>query len=130
MARPRSSGYGTTSISGAMDHAAGMLATAPACARQVIDISGDGENNDGTPPAERRRQDDLVGVTINGLVIAGNGTVADGLRLRDYYERHVIAGPDAFVEVAQNFSDFEAAMVRKLLRELETIAVGELRLSK
>ena len=43
-----------------------------------------------------------------------------------YFESEVIHGPDAFVEAAIGFEDFENAMARKLLKELETLAVGQL----
>jgi hypothetical protein len=38
----------------------------------------------------------------------------------------VITGSGAFVETALGFDDYEAAMTRKLLRELEVLAVSEL----
>ena len=38
----------------------------------------------------------------------------------------VIHGPDAFVELALGFEDFENAMARKLLKELASIAVSQL----
>ncbi|MFD1912894.1 DUF1194 domain-containing protein [Halodurantibacterium flavum] len=129
--RPRSPGHGTTAIGAAMGYAAGLFAEGPACARMVLDISGDGENNDGPSPGERRDRPDLAGVTINGLAIVSELSAEEerltpsGGRLVDYYTNHVIKGADAFVEIARDFSDFETAMIRKLLRELETIMVGE-----
>lgn len=44
-----------------------------------------------------------------------------------YYRAYVIRGDSAFVEAAQGFEDFEAAMIRKLLRELQVVAVSEVR---
>jgi len=46
------------------------------------------------------------------------------MALSAYYRKRVIQGPDAFIEVALGFSDFERAMTRKLLRETETLALG------
>ncbi len=132
ISRPRSPGHGTTAIGAAMGYAAGLFAEGPRCSRQVLDISGDGENNDGPTPRDRSQQPDLDLVTINGLAIASElhaneeGRTASGGRLVDYYEANIMKGPDAFVEVAQSFNDFEAAMIRKLLRELETVMVGQL----
>ena len=40
--------------------------------------------------------------------------------LVSYFQTWVIMGPDAFVETALGFPDFEAAMVRKLRREMES----------
>ena len=61
---------GWTSISGAIRYSAALFASAPAAAeRRVIDISGDGSNNDGPPPAEARDAAVAQGITINGLPI-------------------------------------------------------------
>jgi len=46
--------------------------------------------------------------------------------LSAYYTANVIRGPDAFVEVALGYEDYAAAMERKLLRELASIAIGQL----
>ena len=74
----------------------------------------------------------LDGVTINALVI-GNETLQNVERyaaalekLGLYFQAEVIRGPDAFVQPALNFSGFEEAMTKKLLRELRTRAVGAL----
>ena len=58
---------------------------------------------------------------MNGLVIGGDSNIAI------YYRAEVIRGPFAFVEEAENYADFERAMRRKLLRELEPRAIGWLR---
>ena len=52
-------------------------------------------------------------LTVNGLVIGASRST-----LRRYYEQFVIFGPDAFVEEAAGYADFQEAMRRKLLREL------------
>ena len=39
--------------------------------------------------------------------------------LATYFSNHVLVGPRAFVEVAANFANYERAMSRKLLRELQ-----------
>jgi len=46
--------------------------------------------------------------------------------LTAYYNAYVIRGPNAFVETALGFPDFEEAMRRKLLRELTTLTIGQL----
>jgi len=46
--------------------------------------------------------------------------------LSSYYNAFVISGPGAFVETALGFADFERAMTRKLLRELEAPVFGAL----
>lgn len=56
---------------------------------------------------------------MNGLAVAGADNTA-----RDYYLAEVIYGPNAFVEVAYGFTDFEDAMRRKLVRELSSQIIG------
>lgn len=103
-----------TALGYALGYAATQLSKAPLdCARSVIDVSGDGVNNEGFGPALAYRNFDFSGVTVNGLVIEG----ADPDPVT-YYESEVIRGPGAFVEVAADFGDYEAAMKRKLLREI------------
>jgi hypothetical protein len=38
----------------------------------------------------------------------------------------VLAGPDAFSEVAIGFEDYERAMRRKLIREMEFLSISQL----
>jgi hypothetical protein len=108
-----------TAIGYALGYGAGMLAEAPDCDRQVIDISGDGTNNEGFLPASAYRHFPFQGVTVNGLVIEGQE--ADVLR---FYQTEVLRGPGAFLEVAQGFEEFEAAMARKLFREINGLILG------
>uniref|UniRef100_UPI003BAC79CE DUF1194 domain-containing protein n=1 Tax=Stappia sp. TaxID=1870903 RepID=UPI003BAC79CE len=103
-----------TALGYALGHAAIRLSSAPRrCLRQVVDISGDGVNNEGFPPASAYRAFDYARITVNGLVVRG----ADPDPL-PYYTREVIRGSGAFVEVAETYSDYARAMARKLLREI------------
>jgi len=103
-----------TAIGYALGHAAVQLQRAPqACARKVIDVAGDGINNDGFGPASAYKAFDFDGVTVNGLVISG----PDDPPIR-YYRSNVIRGPGAFVETSATYDDFARAMKRKLLREI------------
>ncbi|MCY0096032.1 DUF1194 domain-containing protein [Hoeflea ulvae] len=103
-----------TALGYALGHAATRLNKAPLrCARAVIDVSGDGVNNEGFEPLLAYRNFDFANVTVNGLVIQG----ADPDPV-DYYRAEVIYGPGAFVEIAADFGDYAAAMKRKLLREI------------
>jgi hypothetical protein len=108
--------YGTgTGLGGAIDHGMAMLARSPfRGARRIIDISGDGPNNQGRWPAEARDEAVARGVTINGLVIE-----EIKLGLVAHFRDEVIGGPGAFVTTADGFDDFARAVVRKLLRELD-----------
>ncbi len=111
-----------TALGAALLHAALAFRDGPDCAFRKIDVSGDGVSNHAFPPASAYRAIDFSGITVNGLVIGGDaGTPA----VLDYYRREVLRGPGSFLEIAEGFEDYERAMRRKLLRELETRAVGD-----
>lgn len=113
----------STSISAGLRLAASVLRDAPwPAARRVIDISGDGPNNDG-PPAEAARDAVVAeGITINGLAIEGDSDVArelgNGVTLETYYRTSVIGGPGAFVEPVLSAGTFAGAIRRKMIREI------------
>ncbi|SEO16642.1 Protein of unknown function [Salinihabitans flavidus] len=114
-----------TAMGYALGHGATLLQAGPACLFKTLDMSGDGVNNEGFPPAAAYAEFPFNGVTVNGLVI--NGADFEGeISLIDYYREEVIRGPGAFLEVAQGFADFERAMTRKLLREVSPRTVGAL----
>jgi hypothetical protein len=97
----------------------------PACWKRTLDISGDGMSNLGPRPRDVKDAIGARGITVNALVIAATPQL-EGDALASYFRAEVITGPDAFVETAVGFDDYEAAMTRKLLRELEVLAVSEL----
>jgi len=112
---------GWTSISGAIDFSVNLLLSSGFMTqRRVIDISGDGSNNDGRPVTEARDAAVAAGITINGLPIV---EVEPGLEA--YYRDNVIGGPDAFVVVAKDTGSFGEAVLRKLLVEVAGIAPPE-----
>ena len=88
------------------------------CLRRVVDISGDGVNNEGFSPVIAYRAFDYSDITVNGLVIKGSEPDPE-----PYYREKLVNGPGAFVEVADNYDDFQRAMKRKLLREIRGGAV-------
>lgn len=111
-----------TSISGALVFSRRMLAEAPfEATRKVIDVSGDGPNNNGPPPEAERDRLVEEGVTINGLPIV-NDRPTFGFRAGDmlegYYRNSVIGGPGAFLIVADDFESFGTAIKRKLIQEI------------
>ena len=117
-----------TALGFALGYASDLLARAPVCDAQTIDVSGDGLNNDGFEPREAIAAFGLDDVTINGLVIEvpEEALLREGrISLLDYYERDVIQGPAAFVEVADGFEDFARAMEVKLIRELGVLMLGQ-----
>lgn len=121
-----------TAIGAALGHAERRIAAGPPCWRRTVDVSGDGKNNDWPAPRDFYRAGGLGAATVNGLVIGDDPRRLDDDRqlkvpeLKAYFEAHVIRGPQAFVEVALGYEDYAAAMTRKLLRELATVAIGEL----
>lgn len=124
-ASDRREGTRPTAIGAALAYAGNLLAQGPECWQRTIDISGDGKNNDGPPPASGRNAAIFARITVNGIVIgddSGSGGQeapgGDVGELSSYFHARVIHGPDAFVETALGYADFGAAMKRKLLREL------------
>jgi hypothetical protein len=106
--------YGRTSISGAIDYGATLFRQSGlAEGRRVIDISGDGSNNDGRPVMDARDDAITAGLTINGLPILTEEPALDV-----YYQNYVIGGPDSFVITVTDFSHFAEAILRKLIREI------------
>lgn len=114
-----------TSISGAIDFSMRVLAISPhRGTRRVIDISGDGVNNNGRPADVARDGALAAGVTINGLVIM-NDRPTPGFSeyypqpaLDAFYRDYVIGGPGAFVITIEDFSTFAYAIRNKLIREI------------
>ena len=104
-----------------------MLERAPQrCTRQVIDVSGDGPNNEGIKPEAIYVLYDYSNITVNGLVIKDDYKSPETF-YRDpeaYYRKHVLHGPGSFIELANGFEDFATAMKRKLLREIVPGPIG------
>lgn len=122
----RQSAARTTAIGTALASGRALLAERSDCWHGTLDLTGDGMSNEGPRP----RSVDTGSVTVNALVI-GIGeskrldrAEADLDELVDYFRTEVIRGPSAFVEVARGFSDFDRAMVRKLIRELQAMSLG------
>jgi len=109
-----------TSISALIDFAVFQLFTSPVTAvRHVIDISADGVNNDGERPRFARKRAIAAGVTINGLTILN-----DVNNLDVYFRQYIAAGPNNFVIKANDYEAYRTAIKRKLLREVECLAVS------
>lgn len=105
---------GHTAIGSAIDFALTELdGNRFAGARRVIDVSGDGRANDGTPLRAAKERALDRDVTINGLAILEELPFLDR-----YFRKYLIGGAGSFVMVAENYADFAAAMARKLVREI------------
>ena len=116
---PRPEAPLATAIGDALSYGLDLMADAPDCERRVIDVAGDGQNNEGISVARTYEREDFTGITVNGLAVGEHE--AD---IVDYYEGELIRGPGAFVEVAPSQTDYPNAIRRKLLRELEGPMIG------
>ncbi len=92
--------------------ALGLFDAVPDCRRRVIDLSGDGTPNAGSPTWAARNAAQAAGVTINGLAIESLGLAITG-----FYRAEVITA-DGFVITARDHREFPRAMRAKLIREL------------
>jgi len=89
--------------------------------RRVIDVSGDGANNNGPPVTLVRDEVLAKGITINGLPIMlkkPNPMTMDIEDLDIYYEDCVIGGPGAFVIAVKEPEKFTQAIRTKLVQEV------------
>ena len=116
-----------TSISGAIDFATAMiLGNDFEGLRQVIDVSGDGTNNQGRIVTAARDDAVAQGIVINGLPIVLNKNPAsyrDIDELDVYYTDCVIGGPGAFMIPIRERSQFADATRTKLILEISGLAV-------
>lgn len=111
-----------TSISGGINFAVSAIDTnAYSGSRRIIDISGDGPNNQG-PYVVRARDEALSsGIVINGLPLMtrdGIYSQFDIERLDLYYRDCVIGGPGAFLIPVLSWDEFPEAVRRKIVLEL------------
>lgn len=111
-----------TSISGALEFGGDLFAESGFRGmKRVIDISGDGPNNQGAPVDITRNALTAQGITINGLPLMTNGGLASAYDVEDldrYYNDCVIGGPGAFMIPVNDWSQFPEAIRRKLVLEL------------
>jgi Protein of unknown function (DUF1194) len=111
-----------TSISGAISFAIPLFDEDPHRGlRRVIDISGDGPNNNGAPVTPVRDEALAKGIVINGLPIMikePSYSTMDIDNLDWYYEDCVIGGAGAFVVPIKDRENFKEAIRTKLIREV------------
>jgi hypothetical protein len=94
-------------------------ASAGAGGRRVIDISGDGVSNRGRDVVAARDAAVFAGITINGVAILNEEPNLD-----TYYKAFVVGGNGAFALAARDYGDFQDVIVKKLVREVTTIAAA------
>lgn len=113
-----------TSISGAISFSIPPLAENPYPGlRRVLDISGDGPNNNGPPVTGVRDEALAKGVTINGLPIMMKGPSypwTDVKNLDAYYRNCVTGGPGSFVLPIKDRNQIKEAIRTKLVLEMSS----------
>jgi hypothetical protein len=89
--------------------------------RRVIDVSGDGVNNNGPLVTDARDEVLAKGITINGLPIMfkrPTWSMMDIDHLDQYFEDCVIGGPGSFVIAIKEREQFKEAIRTKLVLEI------------
>ncbi len=105
---------GNTAIGGAIEFAILQLeGNGYAGRRKVIDVSGDGRNNQGPAAWLVRNLAVARGITVNGLAILNEDPTLDR-----YYVTNVIGGPGAFVMTANDYVAYRLAILAKLVKEI------------
>jgi hypothetical protein len=110
-----------TSISEALKYSAALFGSNYQGLRRVIDVSGDGTNNQGALIVPTRDEILRKGITINGLPILLKTPLASMIDLPDldvYYQDCVIGGPGAFLVPVRERRQFADAIRNKLLLEV------------
>lgn len=111
-----------TSISSILDHATNSIEWNNFRGlRRVIDVSGDGPNNDGDLVLAARARTLGAGIIINGLPLMTTDALSERWGIPDldvYYRECVIGGPGAFVLPVWDWADFPASIKRKLILEI------------
>jgi hypothetical protein len=122
IARARYTRASRTSVSSALLFGASLIeASGYRGLRRVIDISGDGVNNNGPLVTDARDEVLAKGITINGLPIIlkrPTRSTFDIDNLDIYFEDCVIGGPGAFVIPVRARDQFKEAIRTKLVLEI------------
>jgi hypothetical protein len=86
--------------------------------RWVIDVSGDGQENDGADTSNAR---DAFLLPTAGVSKAINGLPIGGGTLTNWYANNVVGGTNAFLIAANDFTDFGDAVKQKIGREINDV---------
>jgi hypothetical protein len=115
-----------TSISGALKFSAALFKDSGFKGlRRVIDVSGDGTNNQGDLIEPTRDAVVAQGITINGLPIMLKEPIISMIDIPNldvYYEDCVVGGAGAFVVPARNREQFPDAIRKKLVLEVAGVS--------
>jgi hypothetical protein len=113
-----------TSISEAIEFSLALLLSGDFLAtRRVIDISGDGSNNQGGLVTKARDKAVARGVTINGLpIMLKEPEQGENATLDAYYRDCVIGGSNAFMIPVRERRQFLTETKAKIVREIADAA--------
>jgi hypothetical protein len=113
-----------TSISKAIEFSLALLSSGDFLAtRRVIDMSGDGSNNQGGLVTEARDKAVARGVTINGLpIMLKEPGLGENATLDAYYRDCVIGGSNAFMIPVRERKQFLMETRAKIVREIADAA--------
>lgn len=116
-----------TSISSAIDFSVKLLEeNGVQATRQVIDVSGDGPNNQGRGVVQARDEALAKGITINGLpIMLRKPGYLDIPELDVYYKDCVIGGQGAFTVPVRERDQFVEAIKTKILLEIANLMPEE-----
>jgi Protein of unknown function (DUF1194) len=110
-----------TSVSNALELGSALIEFSESdivATRRVIDVTGDGANNDGNPMQKVHDRVIAQGIVVNGLPVMDESANGYYPNLDKYYQACVVGGRGAFVIVVRSFKDFLPAMRRKLILEI------------
>ena len=111
---PRAFQGSDTAVGQGLRFATAQFAAVPDCARRVIDISGDGQENAGFTDARAHREAMDAGLMINAIAIEDPGPA---FPITTYFRNWIIT-PGGFVVTARGLGDYAETLRLKLLREL------------
>ena len=118
-----------TSVSGAIDASVKLFSgNGFDGARRVIDVSGDGPNNNGRPVTAARDEAVAQGITINGLPLVDIRPYIGMMDIKEldiYYEDCVIGGPGAFMIPVNSTKKFVDATRTKMVLEIAGLKPAE-----
>jgi len=80
--------------------------------RAVVDVSGDGTNNEGIAPSTARD------AALDADVDAINAIAIQSTTLQAYFDNNVVGGTNSFSLFASDFDAFDSAIKRKLKAEI------------
>ena len=110
-----------TSIYGAITFCQNLIQRADFSADlKILDISSDGENNEGPEPDLARDMAIAGGISINGLVIIGD----DFPELETYFQAHVVGGNSSFTMHIEGIEGVAAGLSAKLIKEIASRTIG------